>query len=130
MDRLPLWFIEGMAEYLSIGPVDPNTAMWIRDAARQEMLPEIKDLNNPKYFPYRWGQAVWAYIGGRYGDRAVGPDVRYRRASAPCGRPRRWSHAATNRCNPCDLQTSLETADPADTRKEPILMSFIEPHAS
>ena len=67
MDRLPLWFIEGMAEYLSIGPVDPNTAMWIRDAARQEMLPEIKDLNNPKYFPYRWGQAVWAYIGGTMG---------------------------------------------------------------
>jgi hypothetical protein len=25
--RLPLWFIEGMAEYLSLGPTDPNTAM-------------------------------------------------------------------------------------------------------
>jgi hypothetical protein len=72
MDRLPLWFIEGMAEYLSIGPVDPNTAMWIRDAARHEMLPEIKDLNNPKFFPYRWGQAVWAYIGGRWGDEVIG----------------------------------------------------------
>src|SRR6476469_7781674 len=34
-ERLPLWFIEGMAEYLSIGPVDSNTAMWIRDAARR-----------------------------------------------------------------------------------------------
>ena len=34
-ERLPLWFIEGMAEYLSIGPVDPNTAMWLRDAARR-----------------------------------------------------------------------------------------------
>jgi Tol biopolymer transport system component len=71
MDRLPLWFIEGLAEYLSIGPVDPNTAMWLRDAARQEMLPEIKDLNNPKYFPYRWGQAAWAYIGGRWGDEVI-----------------------------------------------------------
>ena len=30
--RLPLWFIEGMAEYLSLGPVDPHTAMWVRDA--------------------------------------------------------------------------------------------------
>src|SRR5205085_1154935 len=37
--RLPLWFIEGMAEYLSLGPVDANTAMWMRDAARQEHLP-------------------------------------------------------------------------------------------
>jgi Periplasmic component of the Tol biopolymer transport system len=72
IDRLPLWFIEGMAEYLSIGPVDSNTAMWIRDAARQEMLPDLKDLNDPKYFPYRWGQAVWAYIGGRWGDEVIG----------------------------------------------------------
>ena len=71
-DRLPLWFIEGMAEYLSIGPVDSNTALWIRDAARQEKLPEIKDLNNPKYFPYRWGQALWAYIAGRFGEEVIG----------------------------------------------------------
>ncbi|HZP47800.1 MAG TPA: hypothetical protein VFB07_04670 [Vicinamibacterales bacterium] len=75
-ERLPLWFIEGMAEYLSLGPVDPNTAMWMRDAARQdangkEKLPSIDDLNNPKYFPYRWGQALWAYIGGRWGDDVI-----------------------------------------------------------
>ncbi len=69
--RLPLWFIEGMAEYLSIGPVDPLTAMWMRDSARREKLPDIKDLDNPKYFPYRYGQALWAYIGGRYGDETV-----------------------------------------------------------
>ena len=62
---LPLWFIEGMAEYLSIGPVDPNTAMWMREAARREKLPEIKDLDNPNYFPYRYGQALWAFIGGK-----------------------------------------------------------------
>jgi len=70
-ERLPLWFIEGMAEYLSIGPVDPNTAMWLRDAARQEKLPSIDDLDNPKYFPYRWGQAFWAYVGGRWGDEVI-----------------------------------------------------------
>src|SRR5436190_12907221 len=71
VEALPLWFIEGMAEYLSIGPIDPHTAMWIRDASRKEKLPEIKDLDNPKYFPYRWGQALWAYIGGTYGDSSV-----------------------------------------------------------
>src|SRR5438093_11786564 len=27
----PLWFMEGMADYLSIGPIDPHTAMWLRD---------------------------------------------------------------------------------------------------
>jgi Tol biopolymer transport system component len=73
---LPLWFIEGMAEYLSIGPVDPHTAMWMREAARREKLPEIKNLEDPKYFPYRYGQALWAFIGGRYGDRAVGDLLR------------------------------------------------------
>src|SRR6266566_735812 len=32
LNRVPLWFIEGMAEYMSLGPVDPNTTMWMRDA--------------------------------------------------------------------------------------------------
>jgi Tol biopolymer transport system component len=73
---LPLWFIEGMAEYLSIGPSDPHTAMWMREAARREKLPNIKDLDNPRFFPYRYGQALWAFIGGKYGDRAVGSMLR------------------------------------------------------
>jgi hypothetical protein len=69
---LPLWFIEGMAEYLSIGPVDPHTAMWLRDALREDdALPNIEDLDNPRYFPYRWGQAFWAYVAGRWGDDVV-----------------------------------------------------------
>jgi len=71
MARLPLWFIEGMAEYLSLGPVDPNTAMWLRDAASRERLPSIGDLDRPEYFPYRWGHAFWAYVGGRWGDRVI-----------------------------------------------------------
>jgi Tol biopolymer transport system component len=71
--RIPLWFIEGMAEYLSIGPVDANTAMWMRDAVRRKQLPQIQKLQDSyKYFPYRWGQAVWAYIAGRWGDEIIG----------------------------------------------------------
>jgi Tol biopolymer transport system component len=73
---LPLWFIEGMAEYLSIGPDDPHTAMWMREAARREKLPDIDDLDNPRYFPYRYGHALWAYIAGRFGDAAVGQLLR------------------------------------------------------
>ena len=73
---LPLWFIEGMAEYLSIGPEDPLTAMWMREATRREQLPDIDKLDNPKYFPYRYGQALWAYIAGKYGDGAVGNMLR------------------------------------------------------
>jgi hypothetical protein len=74
--RLPLWFVEGMAEYLSIGPEDPHTAMWMRDAVQRDEIPEIKKLDHPRYFPYRYGHAVWAYIGGRYGDEAVGEMLR------------------------------------------------------
>jgi len=71
--RMPLWFIEGMAEYLSIGSVDPNTAMWMRDAVRRKDLPTVSKLENYyKYFPYRWGQALWAYIAGRWGDEVIG----------------------------------------------------------
>jgi len=69
--QYPLWFAEGMAEYLSIGPVDAQTAMWLRDAAITERLPHVKDLNDPRFFPYRWGHAFWAFIGSQYGDRAV-----------------------------------------------------------
>lgn len=68
---LPLWFIEGMAEYLSIGPVDPNTAMWMRDATLTK-LPDLKQLEDPRFFPYRYGQSLIAYIAGRWGDQAVG----------------------------------------------------------
>jgi Tol biopolymer transport system component len=70
--RLPLWFIEGMAEYLSVGPVDPHTAMWMRDAVRTR-LPTISDLGDSyRWFPYRYGQALWSYLAGRYGDEVVG----------------------------------------------------------
>ena len=70
--RYPLWFVEGMAEYLSLGPHDPNTTMWMRDAVRADKLPNLGRLEDPRFFPYRYGQALWAYVGGRWGDDAVG----------------------------------------------------------
>jgi hypothetical protein len=72
IEGLPLWFIEGMAEYMSLGPRDAQTAMWLRDAAIENRLPAIRNLDDPRYFPYRFGHAFWAYIGGRFGDEAVG----------------------------------------------------------
>jgi Tol biopolymer transport system component len=71
--QVPSWFTEGMAEYLSVGPVDPLTAMWVRDAALEGNLPTIEKMTyDPNIFPYRWGQALWAYVGGRWGDAAIG----------------------------------------------------------
>jgi Tol biopolymer transport system component len=73
VERIPLWLIEGMAEYLSLGRNDPNTAMWLRDALRRKDLPTIKQLTtDARFFPYRYGQALWAFIGGTWGDETVG----------------------------------------------------------
>ncbi len=66
--RLPLWFMEGMAEYLTLGANDPHTAMWMRDAAQVRKLPNYGRLEDSRYFPYRFGQSLWAYLTGRFGE--------------------------------------------------------------
>lgn len=72
--NLPLWMVEGMAEYLSVGKVDAYTAMWMRDAYLNKDIPTLKDLTTSnKYFPYRYGQAFWSYIGSTYGDTVIVP---------------------------------------------------------
>ncbi len=70
----PLWMVEGMAEYLSIGKKDAFTAMWMRDALLNRDIPSLKDLTNSnKYFPYRYGQAFWTFVGSTYGDTTIVP---------------------------------------------------------
>lgn len=72
LDNLPLWMVEGTAEYLSVGRRSSHTAMWMRDAVRRDTMPTFDQLSNSQmYFPYRYGQAYLAYIGGKYGDQAV-----------------------------------------------------------
>jgi WD40 repeat protein len=70
--NLPLWFVEGMAEYLSVGPIDPHTSMWLRDASLEGHLPTLQDLTYDQVFPYYFGHAIWAYIGEKWGDEAIG----------------------------------------------------------
>src|SRR5687767_6508391 len=83
LEALPLWIVEGMAEYFSKGRVDPLTSMWIRDATIQDTMPDLNELTrDPRYFPYRYGQALMAYIGARFGDEAV---VRYFHAAGVVG---------------------------------------------
>ncbi|MBW6499915.1 MAG: hypothetical protein K0B05_00845 [Bacteroidales bacterium] len=72
--NMPLWMIEGMAEYMSLGSVDPNTAMWMRDALINDDFPTLKKLSTEsKYFPYRYGQAFWAMAAKTWGDSIVMP---------------------------------------------------------
>ena len=69
----PLWFMEGMAEYLSLGPIDPHTAMWLRDASLEGDLPTIEQMTyDPRVFPYHYGHALWSYIGEKWGDEVIG----------------------------------------------------------
>jgi Tol biopolymer transport system component len=74
IQSIPLWMVEGLAEYLSISNVDPHTAMWMRDAVRENDFPSLEDLTRGyEYFPYRYGQAFWAFIAGVFGDTVVYP---------------------------------------------------------
>lgn len=72
--NLPLWMVEGMAEYMSIGSIDSHTAMWLRDAVMNKDFPTLETLSSDyRYFPYRYGQAFWAFTTRLYGDTIVRP---------------------------------------------------------
>lgn len=60
----PLWFEEGLAEYLALG-WDTQTDMYMRDAVLNNYLPPIPQLGG--FFAYRGGQAFWYYIEDQYG---------------------------------------------------------------
>ncbi|MBK7410430.1 MAG: PD40 domain-containing protein [Saprospirales bacterium] len=74
LGNLPLWMVEGLAEYMSIGRNDAHTSMWMRDAVLNDDVPSIKDLDKvDRYFPYRWGQVFWSFLTGLYGDEIIEP---------------------------------------------------------
>lgn len=69
----PLWFMEGMAEYLSVTKVDNLTEMWLRDAALQGYLIPLNVLDYTYDIRvYRFGQSIFAYIGKTFGDQRIG----------------------------------------------------------
>lgn len=74
---LPAWFVEGMAECLSLGPQDPAVLSWMREAW-QQAPPALSDLASPAHGPYRGGHAAWRFLIGRYGA-----DVARRLLEAP-----------------------------------------------
>src|SRR5438046_9960429 len=70
----PPGFMEGLAEYLSSGPQHILTEQWVRDAVVNGNLPTIEQMTErpDKYFPYRYGESLWEYVGARWGDAAIG----------------------------------------------------------
>ncbi len=68
----PLWFVEGMAEYLSVG-MDNITRMWVRDGLLNNKLLTVSQLNGAYDIRvYRLGESLWHYIGETYGKKMVG----------------------------------------------------------
>jgi Tol biopolymer transport system component len=79
----PLWFVEGMAEYLSQGSLDDETSLWLRDAVRSERIPRRQRDAAGHLSPYQYGHAFWSYLGQRFGDevveKALKPDKKHRK---------------------------------------------------
>ena len=70
--QLPLWYMEGSAEFFSQG-WETNTDMFIRNAILSESLPDINQLSG--YLAYRGGQAVFKYLSDTYGRKKIGEIV-------------------------------------------------------
>jgi len=68
----PLWFMEGMAEYLSIG-MDNTTRMWVREGLLSDKLLTVDKLNGTfDIRVYRLGESLWHYVGETHGKKKVG----------------------------------------------------------
>lgn len=66
---IPLWFIEGIAEYQSRFGWDYEADMFIRDAVLNDWLPPIDGLGG--YMYYKGGQSILVYIEETYGKSKV-----------------------------------------------------------
>jgi hypothetical protein len=66
---LPLWLIEGLAEWESLG-WDTRSDMFIRDAVVFGYLPPIEQVSGFLY--YKGGQSFLRYVADRYGRQKVG----------------------------------------------------------
>lgn len=79
----PLWFIEGMAEYLARGTADIEAGLWLRDVVQSDRLPRKHADAARQLSPYQYGYAFWSYLGHRFGDhvveKALKPDKKHRR---------------------------------------------------
>jgi len=71
--RVPLWFIEGIAEYESLFGMDTESEMYIRDLVVNSRLPELDALDYYGFVGvYKCGQSVWQFIEETYGKEKVG----------------------------------------------------------
>jgi hypothetical protein len=63
--NVPLWFAEGMAEYLSLG-LEPNAEMYVRDGTLTGYLPPLEYAGG--YIVYKMGQCAIDFLVQRHGE--------------------------------------------------------------
>lgn len=75
----PLWFVEGMAEYFSLG-WDHTADMQMRDAALTDTLPTLEMMTEYRvqtgFIFYKGGQSVMQFIAETYGENKIGEMLR------------------------------------------------------
>jgi hypothetical protein len=70
--NMPLWFIEGMAEYLSEYS-NPLTDMWLADAVAQDALPKARQIEAIQDIrAYRFGESLLEYLVDQHGPEIIG----------------------------------------------------------
>ncbi|MBM4119029.1 hypothetical protein FJ251_15100, partial [bacterium] len=69
----PLWFIEGLAEFYSVGEPDTEGEMLLREGILAGSLPPLDELwrIQGSYLMYKVGQSVVAYLDRNYSTAAV-----------------------------------------------------------
>ncbi len=70
--RIPLWVMEGMAEYLSQG-WDKEADIYIKDLVINDKILTIEKLSNVYgYIDYKEGQAIYRFIDEMFGQKKIG----------------------------------------------------------
>jgi len=69
----PLWFIEGMAEYVANPEADTQSDMYIRDALMHGKLLDLINIwrIEGSFMMYKEGEAVLRYIANNFGPEAI-----------------------------------------------------------
>lgn len=90
---IPLWFIEGMAEYLS-EHTNPLTDMWLQDAVYHDTLPSTKNIEALEDIrAYRFGESLVGYLCDKHGVNILGGLLR------EIAKTESWGQAIQKRAN-------------------------------
>jgi hypothetical protein len=68
----PLWFVEGLAEYVASPDANSESRMFVRDALLHEKLPDLENIWRiyGSFLMYKEGEAVVRFIARNFGEKA------------------------------------------------------------